>query len=126
MKSRRVIMFLLVSLLTQQVSIGIMNASMFGAMSTSASSELSSGEMMNMAHQQHQIDSGRIVDSAMDMQNMDCCQNDCGNCFTSCQYLISVNSLKFLSLDSKEVTQPNLYEPLVQSLDPLFRPPIVA
>lgn len=118
-------MILIVSLLTQQVGLGVMNAAMFSAMGSSGSSALSSGAMTNMAHAQHQMDSGMSVGSAMDMQNMDCCQVDCGNCFTSCQYTIPILSLRFLSLDSKEVTQSNFYEPLVQSPDLLLRPPIV-
>lgn len=119
-------MILFVSLLTQQVGLDVMNASMFGAMSSSASSELSSGVMTNMAHEQHQMDSGASADGAMDMQNMDCCQIDCGNCFTSGQYMIPTILLRFLSLDSKEVTQFNFYEPPVPSPAPLLRPPIVA
>ncbi|MEQ9007531.1 MAG: hypothetical protein RLP12_06585, partial [Ekhidna sp.] len=51
------IMFLLFSLLTQQVSAGVMNVSMFGNMSSSTSSETSSGETMDMSHQHHQMSS---------------------------------------------------------------------
>lgn len=125
------IIFLLVSLLTQQVSAGVMNASMFGNMNSSISSEMSSGEMaMNMSHQHHQMgsqmDEGISQGDAMDMQNMDCCQSDCANCLSSCHYMIPVFALKFSSISSKEAIQLNPSEPLVQSPTSPFRPPIAA
>lgn len=124
------ILFLLVSLLTQQVSAGVMNASMSGSMNSSTSSEMSSGEMMTMSHQHHQMgsqmDDGMIQDDAMDMKNMDCCQNDCTNCLASCQYVIPVFALQFSSVISKEAIQLNSSEPPVQSPSSPFRPPIAA
>lgn len=124
------ILFLLVSLLTQQVSAGVMNASMSGNMSSSTSSEMSSGEMMTMSHQHHQMgsqmDDGMSQDDAMDMKNMDCCQNDCANCLASCQHMMFGTPLRFSSTNFKEAIQLNSSEPLVQSPTSPFRPPIAA
>lgn len=103
-----------------------MLASMSGNMSSSTSSEQSSGDMMSMSHQHHQMDSEMSVDDTMEMQDMDCCQSDCVNCFACYHYVISAISLKFLSVDTKESFQLHPYEPLVHSPDSLFRPPISA
>lgn len=123
-------MLMFVSLLTQQVSAGVMSVSMLntmsGNMSSSASSEQSSGEMMGTSHQHHQMDSEMSVDDTMEMQDKDCCQGDCVNCFACYHYVISAISLKFLSMDTKQSFQLHPYEPLVHSPDSLFRPPISA
>ena len=147
------IAFLLVSLLTQQVSAAVMEASMFGNMSSSMSadmsqklsdmnqlmsSEMSSGEMMmNMPHQHHPMGSqmdddmshGDMDMSMMDiptMDSMDCFQNDCATCSASCQFMMLTIAVQFSSVISKEVIQQNPSEPLVQSPTSPFRPPIVA
>ena len=131
------IIFVVVSLLTQQVSAAVMEASMFGNMSSSVSSdmsqstpsEMSSGEtMMNMSHQHHQMDDG-ITHDDMDMStmdSMDCCQNDCATCLASCQFMMLAIAIQFSSVISKEVIQRNPSEPLVQSPTSPFRPPIAA
>lgn len=94
------------------------------------SSEMSSGEMINMSHQHHQMnsqmDSAMSKAEAMDMQNMDCCQSDCANCLASCHFVIPVFVLKFSSRNSQEAIQLNSSEPQVQSPVSPFRPPIAA
>lgn len=108
-----------------------MNASMFGGTDSSASSEMSSVDMvMEMSHQHHQMgsqmDDGLSQHDAMDMQNMDCCQNDCANCQASCQHMILAIALQFSSVISKEAIQTNSPEPAVHSPTSPFRPPIAA
>ena len=83
-----------------------------------------------MSHQHHQMgsqmDDGMSQGDAMDMKNMDCCQNDCANCLASCQYMILAIALQFSSVISKEAIQLNSSEPLVHSPTSPFRPPIAA
>lgn len=120
-------LFLLVSLLTQQVSAGVMNASMFGNINSSMPSEMSSEEMMmNMSHHHHQMDENTTQGDETDMQHMDCCQNDCANCLASCHYMIPVFALRFSSMSSKDTVQLTSSEPPVQSPTSPFRPPIAA
>ena len=118
--------FLLISLLTQQVSAGVIAAAMSGDFSSSMSSEMSSGQMMSMSHQHHQIASGADMNDDMDMEGMDCCQNDCANCLASCQHMMFGTPLRFSSTNFKEAIQLNSSEPLVQSPTSPFRPPIAA
>ena len=62
----------------------------------------------------------------MDMEGMDCCQNDCANCLASCQHMMFGTPLRFSSTNFKEAIQLNSSEPLVQSPTSPFRPPIAA
>lgn len=103
-----------------------MAAAMSGDFSSYMSSEMSSGQMMSMSHQHHQIASGADMNDDMDMEGMDCCQNDCANCLASCQHMMFGTPLRFSSTNFKEAIQLNSSEPLVQSPTSPFRPPIAA
>lgn len=81
---------------------------------------------MAMSHQHHQMDDGASQGDAMDMKNMDCCQNDCANCLATYQYLIPDLTLQLLPLISKTAVQIASSEPLFQSPISPFRPPISA
>ena len=120
MRSKFVVVSLLLTLLSQQVMAGVVASSMMG----SFSSEMPASEMSDMSHHNHQMTSEPMQSSGSKV--MDCCQSDCAYCISGCYSLISAlfsKELLSLSLQPDLQSTPEL---LVQSLESPFRPPIFA
>jgi len=104
-----------------------MSGLMVGDMSPSMSSETISDDAMNMSQQHHQMKSGMNVNDSMDMQDMDCCQHECENCFSGCHFVVPIYGLNVSSIDFNETGLRHSSESSIQSpQDSLFRPPISA
>lgn len=121
MKSSYVAIFVLLSLLSQQLMAGVVSAAM---MAPVASDQLSSSMGEMSLH--HEMASEDGMYSKSDSQTMDCCATDCAYCIAGCYSVLSSQLLKQLPVFTQIPLQQSNSQPLVQSPESLFRPPIFA